>query len=57
MGYQFDRKWLSSVQKVADDEYAWSMEGRMDKAIISVIAPASLSGPPTAAEPIVCRMV
>ena len=38
------------------EECVWSLEGRVDKARVSVIAPAYLSGPPTAAEPTACRM-
>ena len=45
----------SPIVKMADEECVWSLEDKVDKARVSVIAPAS--GPPTAAEPIVCHMI
>ena len=52
------RPQMDAVQsrKMADEECVWSLEGRVEKAKVSVIVPASLSGPPTAAEPTACRM-
>ena len=43
------RPQMEAVQsrKMADEECVWSLGGRVDKARVSVIAPASLSGQPS----------